>query len=71
MYNIAYAPSTINNSTFIETCNQRKNKKCTINPQNKDSKCFQYSIIGSLYHKEINCHPERISKMKAFINNLN
>ena len=48
-----------------------KNKKCSINPQNKDNKCFQYSVIISLYHKEIKNNPEKISKVKPFINNLN
>ena len=62
---------TINNSTFIETPEWITNKKCTFNPQNKDNKCFQYSITLSLYHKETNCHRERISKIKPFINNLN
>ena len=58
-------------NTFIESPDWIKNKKCTINPQNKDNKCFQYSIIVSLYHKEIKNNPERISKIKPFINNLN
>ena len=55
---------------FIESPDWIKNKKCTINEQNQDNKCFQYSII-SLYHKEIKNKPERISKIKLFINNLN
>ena len=28
-------------------------------------------VILSLYHQEFKCHPERISKIKLFINNLN
>ena len=44
---------TIDNSTFIETPDQVENKKCTINPQKKDNKCFQYSIAIFLCHKEI------------------
>ena len=40
-------------NTFVESPEWLKNKKCTINPQNSDNKCFQYSIIASLYHKEI------------------
>ena len=44
-------------NTFIESPDWIKNKKCTINPQNKDNKCFQYSIILSLYHKEIKRNP--------------
>ena len=62
---------TINNSTFIETPDWIKNKKCTINLKKKENNCFQYSIIASLYHKEIKNNPERISKIKPFINNLN
>ena len=58
-------------NTFTESPDWIKNKKRTINPQNKDNKCFQYSIIISLYHKEIKNNPERISKIKPFINNLN
>ena len=58
-------------NTFIESPDWIKNKKCTINSQNKDNKCFQYSIIISFYHKKIKNNPERISKIKPFINNLN
>ena len=58
----------INNFTFIETPEWIKNKTCTINPQNKDNS-IQYSIIASLFHKEIKNNPERISEIKAFINN--
>ena len=72
-YNIDHTPEEpiINNPTLIETPEWIKNKKFTINPQNKDNKCFQYSIIVSLYNKEIKNNPERISKIKPFINNLN
>ena len=58
-------------NTFIESPDWIKDKKRTINPQNKDNKCFQYPVIISLYHKEIKNNPERISKIKPFINNLN
>ena len=56
---------------FIESPDRIKNKKCAISPQNKDHKCFQYSIIIFLYYNEIKNNPERISKIKPFINNLN
>ena len=46
-------------NTFIESPGWIKNKKCTINPQNKDNKCFQYTVIISLYQKEIKNNPER------------
>ena len=51
-----------------------RKKKATINPKNHaedDVNCFQYAIILSLYHQELNNHPERISKLKTFINNYN
>ena len=69
MYNIDYIPK--NESTFIETPVRIKNKKYTINPQNKDNKCFQYSIVISTHRKEIKNNPERISKSRPYINNFN
>ena len=59
------------NKNFIETPEWIKNKKCVINPQNKDNKCFQYSITLSLYHNRVNNNPQRIPKIKPFINNFN
>ena len=45
-----------------------KNKKATINPKNKrDNKCFQYALTVALNHEKIKDHPERISKIKPFI----
>ena len=44
------------------------NKRATINPKNKDNKCFQYSITVALNHQNIKNHPERISNIKPFIN---
>ena len=66
-----YQQSKKDDTTFIENPDQMKNKKCTINPQNKDNKCFQYSITLSLYHKQIKYDPKRTWKIKPFINNLN
>ena len=45
-----------------------KNKKATINPKNNDDKCFQYAITLALNLDNINKHPQRISKIKPFIN---
>ena len=36
------------------------NKRATVNPKNKDNKCFQYSITVALNHQNIENHPERI-----------
>ena len=57
-------------NTFINPTEWIINKNCVINPQNKDNKCFQYSIV-SLYHKQIGRNPFRISKIKPLIYNLN
>ena len=48
-----------------------KNKKTTINPQNKDDKCFQYALIVVLNYEQIKDHQERISKIKPFIDKYN
>ena len=47
------------------------NKIATINPKNKDNKCFQNSIIVALNHQNIESHPERISNIKPFIDQYN
>ena len=43
------------------------NKRATVNPKNKDNKCFQYSITVAWNHHNIENHPERISNIKPFI----
>ena len=58
-------------SSYIESPEWIKNKGVTINPKNKDNKCFQYVITAALNHQNINHNSERISKLKPFINNYN
>ena len=48
-----------------------KNKKATLNPKNKDNECFKYAITVALNHKETKKDPQRISKIKSFINKYN
>ena len=43
----------------------------TINPNNNDDKCFQYAVAVALNYQEINKNPERISKIKSFIDQYN
>ena len=44
-------------------------KKATINPINKkDNKCLQYAVKVVLNYAEIKKDPQRITKMKPFIN---
>ena len=42
------------------------NKRATINPKNKDDKCFQYSTTVALNHQNIENHPERKSSIEPF-----
>ena len=59
-------------SSYIDSPDWIKNKHATINPKNtKDNKCMQHSIIAALHHQEIKKNPQRIYKLKPFINNYN
>ena len=59
-------------TSYIESPEWIKNKGVTISPKNtKDNNCFQYAIIAALNYQNIDHHPERISKLKPFINNYN
>ena len=54
--------------SYIDSSKWVKNKRATINPENKkDDRCFQYAVTVALNHEQIKDHPERISKIKPFI----
>ena len=57
--------------TYIGSLKWLKDKKSTINPKNKDDKCFQSAVTLALNLDNIDNHPERISKIKPFINQYN
>ena len=57
--------------SYIDSPEWLKNKKATINPKNNDDNCFQYALTIALNHKQIKSHPERISKIKPFIDQYN
>ena len=57
--------------SYIDSPKWIKNKKSTINPKNNDHKCFQYAVTLALNLDKINNHPERISKIKPFIDQYN
>ena len=57
--------------SYIKSPEWILNKRATINPKNKDNKCFQYSITVALNHQNIENHPERISNIKPFIDKYN
>ena len=47
-------------TAYIQSPQWLTSKKCTINPQNKKNRCFQYSITITLNHQNISKNPERI-----------
>ena len=57
--------------SYIDSPKWLKDKKSTINFKNNDDKCFQYAVTLALNLDNIDNHPERISKIKLFINKYN
>ena len=57
--------------SYIDSPKWLKDKKSTINPKNNDYKCFQYAVTIVLNLDKINKHPQRISKIKPFIDQYN
>ena len=58
--------------SYIEPPEWLKNKKATINPKNKnDDNCFQHAITVTLNHQNNGRDPQKISKIKPFINQYN
>ena len=57
--------------SYIESPKWLKDKKSTINQKNNDNKCFQYAATLALNLNQINKDPQRISKIKPFIENYN
>ena len=57
--------------TYIDSPKWLRDKKSTINPKNKDNKCFQYAATLALNLDNIDKSSQRISKIKPFIENYN
>ena len=57
--------------SYIDSPEWIKNKKSAINPKNNDHKSFQYAVTLALNLDNVNSHPERISKIKPFIEQYN
>ena len=53
--------------SYINSPKWLKDKKSTINPKNNDDKCFQYAVTLALNLDKIKKDPQRISKIKPFI----
>ena len=57
--------------SYIDSPKWLKDKKSTINPINNDYKCFQYAVTLALNLDKIRKNPQRISKIKPFIDQYN
>ena len=53
---------------YIDSPDQIKKEKATINPKNTDNKHFQYAVAVALNYEEIKWNPGRVSNIKPFIN---
>ena len=64
--------TTINRGgSYIESPKWLKDKKSTINPKNNDDKCFQYVVTLALNLDKIKKDPQRVSKIKPYIEKYN
>ena len=64
--------SSINRrGSYIDSPKWLKDKKSTINPKNNDDKCFQYAVTLALNLDKIKKDPQRVSKIKPFIEKYN
>ena len=57
--------------SHIDSPKWLKGKKSIVNQKNNNNKCFQYAVTLTLNIDQINDHPERISKIKPFIEKYN
>ena len=57
--------------SYIDSPKWLKDKKTTINPKNNDDKCFQYALTVALNYQNIKNSPQRMSKIKPFIDQYN
>ena len=54
--------------SYIDSPDWIKHKKTIINPKNKDNECSKYSVTAGLNYGKIKKDPQKISKIKPFIN---
>ena len=52
--------------SYIQTPKSIRSKHAIINVQNKDLRCFEYSILAALHHEELQ-NPSRVSSYKKWI----
>ena len=50
--------------SYIDSPDWIKKKKATINPKNRDDKCFQYTANVALNYEEVKWNPQRVSNIR-------
>ena len=63
--------SIYSGGSYIDSPKWLKNKKSTINPKNNDDKCLQYAVTLALNLDKIKKDPQRVPKIKRFIEKYN
>ena len=53
-------------SSYVPLPQWLARKKAIINPRNEDQECFKWAVIAASRWEEIDCHPERVSKLRKF-----
>ena len=71
LYYDLYKISLNRGGSYIESAKWIKDKKSTINPKNNDYKCFQHALTVALNYHKINNNPQKVSKIKPFIDQYN
>ena len=71
LYNNFNKVSLSRGGSYIDSPKWLKNKKATINPKNNNDKWFQYALTVALNYGKVKKHPQKISKIKLFIDQYN
>ena len=58
-------------ASYIDSSKWLKDKNSIINPKNNDNKCFQYAVTLAVNLDKILKNPQRVSKIKPFIEKYN
>ena len=57
-------------SSYIPLPDWLAKKGTIINPKNSDMKCFKWAVIAAMKWKDIDSHPEQISKLRRYEDNF-
>ena len=58
-------------SSYIPLPDWLAKKGAIINPKNSDMECYKWAVIAAMKWKDIDNHPEMISKLRRYEDNFN